>query len=269
MDEELEKLQSLGAQKIYEETHIPLKYVQSMLHGSFEGFSRVQFLGFISILEREYNLNLNGLKGNGLKYFDEVEQKTSAGVFIVPKKKQYSKLLYLGLIIFLFAIVVLFSLSKFSQNDVEVEVIENTHIETIQKKIESLEAEKEDINVSDSNLSDVNSSISVPISIEETPEPIGEIVEKSLEITSKGNVWFGYIDAKTNKHFQGKFKGKKELDPEKDWLLLFGHGFIDIYVNGEVQKFKSRENVRFLYKDNKLEAISLKEFKRFNRGRKW
>ena len=88
MNEELLKLQSLGAQKIYEETHIPVLHVKELLSSSYSGFSKVQFLGFISILEKEYSIALDEIKADGIKYFDDKEQKNlDDGIFVVSKKK--------------------------------------------------------------------------------------------------------------------------------------------------------------------------------------
>lgn len=276
MNEELESLQDIGAQKVYEKTHIPLKYVQSILHGSFEGFSKLQFVGFVSILEREYSLELSELRKAGLAYFGSEDQAISSGVFVTTEKKTHNKKLYIFLIFLLFIGVVFFSISKFSKHEAVQEPLDESQIETLQKQIESIEVDKSDINVSEMNRSETNSSennlsvlvtpVQEPKELELTPEPI---IEKSFKIKSKGKVWYGYIDLENHKHYQGTFRGEKEIDASKNFLLIFGHGYIDMYVNGELQKFNSREYVRFLYKDNKLKNISLKEFKKLNRGRKW
>lgn len=277
MDKELERLQVLGAQKIHENTHIPLKHVQSLLHGSFEGFSRVQFLGFISIVEREYSENLEEIKKNGLIFFDEQESKASKGVFVVPRRQEYNKNFYLLLLIVILFFVLFFSFSQFSDNKIEEGVVDNRHIQMVQEKIESTNETLKDVNLTENNISDSVSkdeNLTTP-ALQETlkeeivEKPVEETIEKSFKITSKGNVWFGYIDTKTYKRYQGTFKGEKELDATKDWLLLFGHGYINLYVNGELQKFKSRENIHFLYKSNSLKTITKSEFKKLNRGRKW
>lgn len=85
MSKDLKKLKSLGAQKIHEDTHIALRYVQSVIYESFEGLTKVQFLGFISILEREYQLDLSLLKIKGLEYFED--DASHGKVFVVPEKK--------------------------------------------------------------------------------------------------------------------------------------------------------------------------------------
>jgi len=268
MSEELQVLQNIGAQKIYEATHIPIKHVQSMLHDSFEGFSKVQFLGFISILEREYQLDLSELKNLGLIYFSEKKEKSiNKGLFVVSKKKKRDNFVYLMLITVIFIIAIILKFAVYSETMDEKTAVNNTIIESVKEKIKPLAIINNDNNLTQ----DVNETVVLDINTtlfeEETVEP--EAVEKSFQITSKSKVWFGYIDVKTNKHYQGTMKGTKDLDPSKTWLLLFGHGYVNMYINGEIQKFSSREKVRFLYKNNKLTAISVRKFKKLNKGRKW
>ena len=267
MNEELERLQSIGAQKIYEATHIPIKHVQSILHSSFEGFSKVQFLGFISILEREYQLDLIELKKAGLMYFDEKkEQSVNEGLFVVPKKKKRSNTLYLLVVIAIFFLVLLLKFTLFNDTLAQTP-IDDTRIENITKNIEPL------ISRVDENTSNLDNNISTDVnatSVEEIVEVVEpKAIEESFKIVSKSKVWFGYIDVKTNKHYQRTMKGETDLDPSKTWLLLFGHGYINMYVNGKIQKFPSHQKVRFLYKNNKLSAVTLREFKKLNKGRKW
>jgi len=266
MDEELQILQSIGAQKIYEATHIPIKYVQSMLHGSFEGFSKVQFIGFISILEREYQQDLSELTRSGLKYFDEKKkQSVNEGLFVVAEKRKGNKNLYLLIVIAIFVVALLVKMIFFNDKVSETP-IDDSLIENVTKNIEPLAIEEENTTLeTNASVDDVNATIEEEVVKVDKPKAI----EKSFKITSKSKVWFGYIDVKTNKHYQRIMKGEKSLDPSKTWLLLFGHGYINMYVDGELQKFSSRSKVRFLYKNNRLTAITVNEFKKLNKGRKW
>jgi acyl carrier protein len=61
-----------------------------MLHETFDGLNSVQFVGFISILEREYNINLSELKAKGLEHFSEIKSKSTKPkkVFVVPKRQK-------------------------------------------------------------------------------------------------------------------------------------------------------------------------------------
>jgi len=269
MDEELQILQGIGAQKIYETTHIPIKYVQSILHGSFEGFSKVQFIGFISILEREYQQDLSELSRSGIRYFNEKKkQNINEGLFVVAEKQKGNKNLYLLIVIAIFLVVFLLKITLFSDKVSET-YIDDTLIENVSKNIEPLASvvlEEKNVTLeTNTSIDEVNTTVEEEIV--ELVEP--KAIEKSFKIVSKSKVWFGYIDVKTNKHFQKIMRGEKTLDPSKTWLLLFGHGHINMYVNGELQKFSSRNKIRFIYKNNRLTPVTLREFKKLNKGRKW
>ena len=263
MQEELEKLQKIGAQKIHEQTHIPLMELQAILHSSYDGFSRIQFLGFLSILEREYQLELPEMRAAAVEYFESQEE--DQGVFIVPEKKKKRTYLFFAALV-IFALAVAYQLFT-QESKSEVKIEDSTEIAKVKTKALEV-ATKVDENVT--KQSPTVPQVEVKESVAQKTEPKEEKkVLKPLKITSKSKVWFGYIDVKTNKKYQKTFKGTQELDPNKEWLLMFGHGYINIYVNGKIQKFSSRETVRFLYKDATLQAISAREFKRLNRGQTW
>ena len=104
--------------------------------------------------------------------------------------------------------------------------------------------------------------------IEEKPE------EKNVAVTSftikpKIKVWLGYVDLNTHKKYQKTFEDEFSLDPSKDWLLAFGHGHVNILINGVKKEYKIKKNVRFFYKDGELKEISLEEFKELNKGDRW
>ncbi len=62
MGEGLERLKDIGAQKIYEATHISRKNVETIFTKRYEGMSKVQLFGFLTILEREYKVNLDEIR---------------------------------------------------------------------------------------------------------------------------------------------------------------------------------------------------------------
>lgn len=267
MSEELDKLKSLGAQKIYEDTHIPVLHVQAILHNSFDSFSKVQFLGFISILEREYGLDLKTLKAAGLAHFDDIDTRNEDdSLFVTPKKQKSQAGVYAVIALVIFLFVVIYQSGVFSQDEVKKQSVDDRLIQKVQKTIEPLENQQE------ANLTNEQNSTDMMLnSVEEEPEVIIEVQKpiESFKIVTKSKVWFGYIDVDTNKKNQKTFTGEMELDPQKRWLLIFGHGYVDMFVDGEKVKRESRDNIRFLYEDGKVKAISTYMFKELNRGSKW
>ena len=90
MSDGLNKLRGIGAQKIHELTHIARQHVQAVLHETFDDMNKIQFLGFVSILEREYGVDLSDLKAKGQEFYagesSKLHQETK--VFVSPKKKK-------------------------------------------------------------------------------------------------------------------------------------------------------------------------------------
>lgn len=259
VSEELDFLRELGAQKIYEDTHISLKHAQSVIHESFEGLTKVQFLGFISILEREYNQDLSMLKEKGLAYFENEPMKevSTRSVFVEPVRAKSLTPIYIIVALFVFIVVAYFTIGTDSSAP-QVVKIDNSAIVNAQKNINSTAYE--------SNSSDENKTIPLVVVVEEEKaiEP-----PASLKIIAKSKLWVGYIDRTEDIKKQTIIKESLELDPSKEWLLSLGHGHVDIAINGELQEFRSPNNIRFLYKNGELKKLTFKEFKILNEGRVW
>jgi hypothetical protein len=90
MSDGLNKLKSIGAQKIHEKTHIARHHVQAVIHETFDDMTKIQLLGFISILEREYSVDLSDLKIKVQDFFSVTiaEDEQNAKVFVSPKKEK-------------------------------------------------------------------------------------------------------------------------------------------------------------------------------------
>ena len=90
-----------------------------------------------------------------------------------------------------------------------------------------------------------------------------------LVLLTKTRKWIGYIDMQTKKKYQTFASSDFEIDANKDWLLLFGGGSVQLDVNHELQTFSSENNLRFKYEDGKLTKIGIEEFMSLNNGNKW
>ncbi len=270
MNEDFQKLKDIGAQKIHEATHISKQHVQSILNDSFENMTKVQFLGFVSILEREFHLQLDDLKERGKGYFGEKpaqvkdEPEEEAKVFITPSKQKSYKKLYIIVAIIIFLLVAIFTISNISSsNDTQLEVPDNNTIENIQESIIMEPVVEENLSLLQESSSDVNVTKEEPKVVQD------KAVVKSFKVIPKVKLWMGYIDLSNYKKYQKLTTKEFALDPKKDWLLSLGHGYVNFEVDGELHKFNIKKNVKFLYKDGELEKISSEEFKSLNRGHRW
>ena len=262
MTDGLLKLKDIGAQKIHEKTHISRQHVQGILYESFEGMNKIQFIGFISILEREYDIELDNLKQSGLEYFSSETsyENPNNQVFVVPKKKKNFTMLYVLTVVLIFLGVTIYSISSSSSTA----KIQDNQLRELDKSAQ--QSSKEEIFLLDSNISAENNT-SLVVEEEIVPEEVK--APKSLKILPKVAVWVGYIELETHKKHQTTVKNDLSIDASKDWILVFGHGNIDIEVNGEMKKFKTANNLRFIYRDGNLTKINFTEFKRLNKGNIW
>jgi len=262
MNEGLEKLRSIGAQKIHEQTHIAHRYVQAILHESFDDLGKVQLMGFISILEREYGVTLEELKKNACDYYmiqeKSIVQNEPAYKQELLKSSQRDNTKLYTLVIFALLIGgVLFGYVFFSHNSQEALSQHKKQEHTIEVKEEkhALKSKKEESNISQEN----NTS-----SVEEIDK-----IDKILKIIPKSKVWVGYIDLENDKKVQTTTIDPLELNGTKEYLLSFGHGYIKIETQEGIQKFTVPHPVKFHYKDGVLERLSIQEFKQYNKGKLW
>jgi len=271
MSETLKKLEAIGAQKIYEDTHIPIEQISAILHEDYSSLTRVQYQGFISILEREYGVDLSESKAAALEYFNDnvtTAPISDDTIFTVSTKPKNLKILYIAFIIIVF-LIAFFYFSSSSKENVSPEYNELMQESVVQQPME-------DENLSDivTDLNESNESI-----VEENATLLGEqklevqklepIVLEPIEILPHSKVWLGYIDVATNKKQQKTFSDEFDLDGNAEWLMIFGHGYVSIVINGKEHKFSDKNTLRLHYKNGLLEQITANEFRRLNRGRKW
>ena len=141
----LEKLQELGCKKIASATHIPVNYVENILNKEFAAFQKPQFFGFISILEREYKIDLSGLKQEFL--FSRAEEEmtkepsidlaeTNPKLFDKKKLLENKKLIYgVSSVAGALLLILLLSMIDFSSPKEQKIEINNTAIDQAKKNL--------------------------------------------------------------------------------------------------------------------------------------
>ena len=138
MSEHFDKLRSIGPQKIHENTHISRLHVEGILDEDFTKMTKIQLFGFISILEREYGLDLDPLKNLANKYFQDIkdeEGEEDVKVFLAPKRKRNLTPIYLLVVVVIFISIMFISMSG-SKSKEELAPIDNRVIESAKSTIE-------------------------------------------------------------------------------------------------------------------------------------
>ena len=262
----LEKLREIGAHKIYEQTHIAKRFVEDILNENFSSMNKIQFAGFISILEREYGVDLHELiESQNTKISSEEEEPQETDV----QENNSSKIgIYIAgslvVLALLFAIYSSFS----SSDDQQAVELSETDLSSLGSEFNNSMIEEAKINLNqlgdETNASDIAEEEAVEVKIEVEP-----IHPTKFEISPRSKLWVGIIDLETFERSQKLTSDSFELDPEKEWLLVMGHGYVNFFVGGEVQKFTDEQKVWFAYEDGALVKLSRSEFKEKNRGKAW
>jgi len=265
MSDGLQKLRNIGVDKIYAETHIARKHIETLLDGNFDNINKIHLLGFISILEREYKVDLSDLKLNAEEFYGNTikADREEAGILLSTNKKKNNRVVYISIIAILFIITMFFSIDSPTTTPTKIKAnhIDNSRINVAKAKIIENNITK-DINISSqkSVAKDENATLKNGESIETV---------KSFKIIPSSRVWLGYIDRSNYRKYQKTATKELVLDPTKEWLFIFGHSNVRVEIDGEIVKFKGKQNVRLYYKDSKLTKLTIAEFKKLNRGKKW
>ncbi|MCD6173045.1 MAG: hypothetical protein J7J96_04540, partial [Sulfurimonas sp.] len=241
MGDSISVLKEIGVQKIHNDTHISKEYVQAIVYEAFDEVSSVQFNGFISILEREYDLDLSDLKSKGKAYFEEQNSKSQEEkkVFVIPQKKKSYGVLYFTLVVLVFLSFLYYVFVYSASTIITIDKIDDTKIQNAQKSIiDTVEVKSvvSDINetnssseiiVADLNTTTKDENIELEVIQEELEEEVLEEL-RTLKILPKNKVWAGYINIETNQKYQKIFRKEFALDIDKNWLLLFGAGTVKL-----------------------------------------
>jgi hypothetical protein len=287
MSTDYEKLKAIGAQRIHEETHIPRLHVQAILNKTYDDMSKIQFFGFISILEREYFLDLEELKEDSLLYFNEVYSNDDDlnNVFVANKQKDIKSFSYIIIGFLVFITIVYFSLFSSSQNNEDIPDIDESLIVSAQENMQSMknnelsdEKEQEVLvpeikqETTQTIINEKEQEVLVPEIKKETTQTV--INEKEVEtenfiIHPKELLWMGYKNLDTGESYQITTIEDIRLDSSKTWLLTFGHGYLDTIVDGKTTEYQSKYTIRFLYKDGIMNKITYRKFKELDAGGIW
>jgi hypothetical protein len=160
------------------------------------------------------------------------------------------------------------------KKNVEVKVEQVHELQETAELLENTENNEtqEDANISNVLIAEAQSMQNQDTLKEEEEVTVDETevaTKRSLKMLPKNKLWAGYINIETNQKYQGIYKEELSIETDKNWLLLFGPGTVNLEINGEVKSFSSDQNMRFKYVDGVFEKISITEFKSLNKGRKW
>ena len=252
MSEGIARLKEIGAQRIYETTHISRANIDAIFTQSYAHMTKVQLFGFLTILEREYKIDLSGVRDDYLSRQDG-KHSPATDPFTITEDPGSSGSGKSVLIIAALLLTGLIGFMVLQDGTATAPSAENTAVtEEIPIAAEPVET----------NITEAAAAV-----IPEIPEK--PLVPEKLVIEPKAKLWMGFIDLKSLKRSQKMTAQSVEIDPSVNWLIVFGHGYVKVQVGDETLDFSEPDKLRLLYEEGQLRQISTEEFKARNRGDNW
>jgi hypothetical protein len=263
-----EDLQTLGTEKIHERTHISRDKLELFLTKSYAEIGRVQFMGFMSILEREYGIDLHDIKEEYTEFYRNHQGKlpTTPSVILQATSNSRPKLLIAGVALIVMLLVggYIFQNKMSSEPHEEVMTLTTSAVQVVSEPVELNTTENNETNVTN-----VVAAVSTQASKVESNETHSFVTGKSLIIRPEFKVWYGMIDMGSGARMQKITSDPIAVDTTKNWLIVLGHGRIEIDTSEGKTKLKEKDTVRFICENGTLKKLSQEEFIGRNGGKNW
>jgi len=265
----LETLRAIGIEAISAQTHIAPSNVRALLEGDYEKFSAVQFSGFVTIIEREFDLDLGELRRHFEQLgpepelpFSKQEDDPFANAVRARKKQRYGVAVLSGLLLIVIVITYLVLGGKNKEQKIE---LNNTAIEKAKANMaKSVVPSSEGTRAEAEAIQDTHQSEAAEAVLEPEAVHYDDVI-----IRPRTKVWLGVIDAQTHERLTRTTDEPWRLDGSKEWLIVTGHGLLSLECGGVDASFSQRERLLFLYENGRCRQIDTEEFKARNRGRIW
>lgn len=264
-------LRAIGVEAISRQTHISPANVSKLLNEEFDSFSPVQLKGFITIIEREYDIDLTPWRERGAALTQPepemseerpAQEDPFANAAKAERRKRLNVMILAALLLAMAAMTYLVLGRGAKEEKIE---LNNTAIEKAKANMASMSA------VSSSPTLAQAEAVQQAHQSEETSAAAASqsAVYDDLIIRPRSNVWLGVIDADTRKR-QTRTSGEPwRLDGSKRWLIVTGHGYITFECGENDSTFARKKRVLLLYEEGQCREIDEAEFRSRNRGRIW
>ncbi len=300
MDRDIKGLEKIGLQEVCKKTHIEVKQLEYMINNQFDKLNKINTLGFVKILSREYKLDLTDWLEGFYDYWADhkaEEENKKNKIFIrANSDKSYKKLAWLFLLVMLisgiFAVFSIFKIdldlaSFLDKTKFETQVAGYQGAPVVQEAAKSLGVKVEE-RIVESNSSnttveavivsnDGNSTAKIETNngqmslslVEEKNTTIAVLPKNTAMIIPKRKIWIGTITLDTFNRQVVSDDKNITIDLTKKQLIKTGNGYFALSYDGTVEDFTEQGSTRFLVENGTIKKISEESFIALNKGKNW
>ncbi len=243
-----EELSKLDPIEVAQRTCISVDAFKAIVDKRYDAFGKTKASGFINILEREYDLNLQ-------EWLDEfevykLEHADDKDIFIIAPKESESLLenkLFITITLGIIALfIVLFALYPSDNVEPATSETESYIIDEAQQAIED----------KNTTLSE-DQTLALPEKKEEEHTITPPVKKDTFYIQSNVKLWVGIKYLDNNEQINTIFKDTYDLDPSRDQRITFGHGYFKLVFNDQVIEPRERNVFRVTYQNGELNVVKV------------
>ena len=276
-------LEENSLKTISQKTKISEDYLENLLNKNFAVIKKIKALGFISILEREYNVDLTTLKEEAREYYGDMreDQSLTLSLPITEEKKEKSKL-------FIFVVLALLGYASwyfFTQFDKKTlsKMIPFIGESTLEDFVPDLKVQSTDIDnlsISKVNIdseplnkeSDINTKPAKETIVEantqnttttQATEDINPVVttKKTVSIVPVHRLWFGMVNMDTKQRENFFVSEAYELDVSAHgWLVATSKAAFSVQDGVEIKEFNDAQEHYFKIDNHGVENLSKNDY---------
>jgi hypothetical protein len=279
-------LEENSIRAISQKTKISEENLENLLAKRFENLKKIKTMGFISIIEREYNADLGALREDAQEYYADIGEDTriTLGMPIVEEKKGTSKI-FLLIIFGLLGYATWYFLTQFDKkhlselipfvdeatiesfvghDEKQADVVEELSIAKVSTKEAEVAKEETPAAITAEVITDDESVVVAETVTDITPTSqtlIEPIATKMVSIVPVSRLWFGVIDMATNERDHFSISDAYELDvSNKSWLVATSSAPFSLQEADVTKEFNDAKEHYFKIDKNGIVVLSKSEY---------
>ncbi len=242
---------------------ISLRFIKNK---EYEKIPRVKFMGFINIIQREFNIDLSDLIEEYNTATNSVPQKEETSKTKPVKKEKNNLIFILSTILLLITGIIIYTYSSGNKKNETTEEtpLEITQLETNQTKENTVTENKNEITPTN-NQNEITQNIKKESENELLTEEVAKpqiqknqkkvIIPQNVTIIPNEKVWFKAVNLDTNKSFEYLTSNPKTL-PGSNYFIKLGHGNVTIEYGNKIIEPKTKKIVRILLKNGEYKYVN-------------
>lgn len=274
--EALERLRQIGIKKINQDTKISVGVIENILEKRFDKIQKVWIVGFLPIIEREYQIDLSQWMEEYNAYLLEnsIQQAASGNAYQIKEleldtqKQRYDRNRHVKMkfgkvwqFVVIGILILLFLVYKFFIGVEKTSYIDYTNETPVVEKKDQTQI---DVN-SYANLAVSENTDSVQeknVDTQKQQQGIYSSLEDGMMVIEpKREIWFQIWNLETNVKQDKIIKEPYRFKiPKQKSIIIFGHKSFKMRYGNEIKDYVGGDSIRFLCENGNIEHIRYSDY---------